>query len=62
MTREEILLKSAKHLQEYSTALRECTTVNGEWPQHDDADRRAKADHDEMVMLAAALIAMGRTA
>lgn len=63
MTREEILIKAAGHLRETAEALRETHTLaDGTWFLQDDADRKAKADHDEMHELAASLLAMARPA
>ena len=66
MTREEILMKSAAQLQKTARSIAESNMVGDRlWVStNEDAILVAndKAEHDEMVVLAAALLVMARPA
>lgn len=48
-----LLIRAAELLEDHAGELRHsCTLSTGEWNDGDEADRRAHADHDEMVEIA----------
>ena len=49
---------AAEHLRDTADALRESETVCGTWPDRTGSERRAHAEHDEMMELAAELDAI----
>mgnify|MGYP000925222270 CR=1 FL=1 len=53
MTARALLVRAAELLKREAQALYECHTINGQWfVMADRADKRAKADYEEMIAIA----------